>query len=341
MSKAKVFRIGADLSKGLEETATTAINFAGNLNLEAIPLSKIDLDLENPREMVLTLNDVFTEIYKGDPQYNLKMGELESLRPLASSIKRDGLINPIMVYRHGDIFRLVAGERRTFASIIAGEKFIQARIREKRPDGLELSLLQWAENIERKDLSLWERLRNIEKILTAYKVKTDRNQKITPTVLSELISCSLPHAMNYCTVLEADEELKVLIQTCKIKNLEKAALITKIGNVSLKAEAINACINGAPLSQLKIIANQDKKSAKLSENTSKMNSSRGRQAIRVNLGATTNINAVKFIVSCILSNEKYKKLFTKFTNIQVLNWDDYGSVNNAFKHILKTLEETE
>ena len=73
-----------------------------------------------------------------------------------------------MVYKHGEKYRLIAGERRTLASILAGKADIQAKILDARPDELKISLLQWIENIERKDLSLWERLNNLEKIVHAY-----------------------------------------------------------------------------------------------------------------------------------------------------------------------------
>lgn len=338
MAKTKFFKISDDLSEGLEQTVNKAKNFAGNLVLEAIPLKNIELDPDNPREMILTLDDVFLRLDKTDPHYNLKTVELENLKALALSIKREGLINPILVYRYGNVFRLIAGERRTFASIIAGEEFIQAKIRDKKPEKLELSLLQWAENIERKDLSLWERLRNIEKIFNAYKTKSEQDQKPLPTLLSELIGCSLPHAMNYCSVLDSDEELKQLVQSGKIKNLEKAALISKIIDKDLKAQAINSCIKGATLSQLKIIADLDKKSSRPISNDMKHTSSRGRQANQVNLGTTKNIKAVRFILSCVLANEKYKSLALY---IQNLNWDDYGAINKAFQQILKNIEKGE
>ena len=63
-----------------------------------------------------------------------------------------------MVYKLGEKYRLVAGERRTLASIIGQDRY-SAKILDSKPTDLKISLLQWIGNVERSDLSLWERLK--------------------------------------------------------------------------------------------------------------------------------------------------------------------------------------
>src|SRR3990167_6261347 len=158
MAKKKVFTIGNALSQGLEETIESAQNYSSELRIDVIPLKKIELDPANPRNMALTMIDVQSGISDSDKERTRKMVELESLHSIANSIKTQGIINPVTVYKHGDKYRLIAGERRTLASILAGKTDIQAKILDSQPDELKISLLQWIENIERSDLSLWERL---------------------------------------------------------------------------------------------------------------------------------------------------------------------------------------
>ena len=159
MAKKKVFSIGSSLAEGLEQTIESAQNYASELYVEVIPLNKLELDIENPRDLALTFEDVKSGTKPLDPQYTRKNEELESLQSLANSITSQGIINPITVYKNGDKYKLIAGERRSLASIIAGNNNIQARILNEKPNELKISLLQWIENIERKDLTLAETIK--------------------------------------------------------------------------------------------------------------------------------------------------------------------------------------
>lgn len=344
MAKRKVFQISQALTDGLEETISAAHNYSGALRVEVIPLKKIELDPENPREISLSLDDLEGGQYNLSSLNELKRQELAALETLAESIKKEGLINPILVYKHGDKYRLIAGERRTLASHLAGKPDIQAKILDKKPTDYRLSLLQWIENIEREDLSLWERLKNLEKLIASYlKEAGDSITKLTPTLLSSIIGCSLPHAINYSAVLDADNTLKQLIQDNKIKNLEKAALITKITNPRLREQAIESCLQGATLKELKNISQNKKakveKEAALNKSiTSAKPQTRGRIATRVNLGSTKNVQAIRFLFNAVIENSKYQHLRD---NIQQIDWNDYKSVTDSFKQLIAILEENE
>ena len=78
----------------------------------------------------------------------------EQLEALADSIKEHGVLQPIVVTKEGDKYKIVAGERRWRASQIAGKDTIPAIVRtldaQKR---LELSLI---ENVQREDLNAIE-----------------------------------------------------------------------------------------------------------------------------------------------------------------------------------------
>lgn len=341
MAKKKVFQISGALTEGLEETISSAHSHSGELRIEVIPIKKIEADPDNPRSLAINLDDFPSGLSKSDPLYEKKMQELEALGSLVSSIRREGIINPVVVYKYGDKYRLVAGERRTLASLIAGKHDIQAKVLNKKPTPLKLSLLQWVENVEREDLSLWERLKNLEKIIISSQEEMRSDGKITPTVLSQLIGCSLPHAMNYCAIFDADSELKTSIQENKVRNLEKAAVIAKISTPSLKDKALHACIIGATLKELKAIALEDKRTIAEEKNRNKIiifAKGKGRQASRVNLGVTKNPQVIKCIIELVTHNDKYKHLKEKF---QGTEWSSYNVVTKVFKQFIKVLEESE
>src|SRR3990167_1368046 len=119
MAKKKVFSIGNALSQGLEDTIESAQNYSGELRIDIIPIRKIELDPANPRNLALTLDDVQNGISDLDSSKDRKAEELDSLQSIANSIRTQGIINPILVYKHGEKYRLIAGERRTLASILA------------------------------------------------------------------------------------------------------------------------------------------------------------------------------------------------------------------------------
>jgi ParB family chromosome partitioning protein len=73
----------------------------------------------------------------------------EALADLAASIQARGLLQPIVVRRTSDGYRLLAGERRFRAAHLAGLDRVPALIREG-DDDLEIALI---ENLQREDLS--------------------------------------------------------------------------------------------------------------------------------------------------------------------------------------------
>ena len=204
----KTFTIRGNLAEALEDTVSSAKNNAGELHVEIIPLRKITLDPENPRDLILDIDDLHIGIKNDDPLYDRKVSEKERLMSLSKSISDQGIINPIVVYKHNDLYRLIAGERRTLASIIAGRADIPAKILTQKPAPLKLSLIQWIENIEREDLSLWERICNLKKILHAY---SESHQieipHIKATDLANLLGCSLQQGVNYLNVLTASKDI--------------------------------------------------------------------------------------------------------------------------------------
>ena len=90
------------------------------------PLRKLSTDLDNPRDLCYI--QIYTMALLMMIQRSIaKLKELESLQSLANSIKEQGIINPIIVYKHGEKYRLIAGERRTFASVLAKKSISKLR----------------------------------------------------------------------------------------------------------------------------------------------------------------------------------------------------------------------
>ena len=75
----------------------------------------------------------------------------DRLEELAASIRANGIIQPLIVRRHGDAYQLVAGERRWRAAKLAEVQEVPVVVQDVAdPNLLELALV---ENIQREDLN--------------------------------------------------------------------------------------------------------------------------------------------------------------------------------------------
>jgi len=73
------------------------------------------------------------------------------LKQLAASIEKHGILQPIIVRRHGDGYQLIMGERRLRAARLAGKRSVPAIVREAGDaDSLKFALM---ENLQREDLN--------------------------------------------------------------------------------------------------------------------------------------------------------------------------------------------
>lgn len=79
----------------------------------------------------------------------------DGLEELAASIKKTGILQPILVTREGDRYRIVAGERRVRAARLAGLKSVPVLVKEGLHDRDHL-LLALVENLQRRDLTALE-----------------------------------------------------------------------------------------------------------------------------------------------------------------------------------------
>lgn len=87
----------------------------------------------------------------------------EPLSELADSIRKHGVLQPILVRRHLDGYELIAGERRWRAARLAGLASIPAVVRtETQPD--EQLVLGLIENLQRSDLGPIEEARGLQRL---------------------------------------------------------------------------------------------------------------------------------------------------------------------------------
>ncbi len=190
-------------------------------------------------------------IFPGEQQPR-KMFRDDSLKELAASIKERGVLQPVIVSRHGDgTFRLITGERRWRASSLAGLKKIPALIKNvASKDSLEIALI---ENIQREDLNPIEAAEAFNRLITEFNLTqenlSDRVGKDRATVANYLRLLKLPDEVRsflYNGSLTMGHAKAVLSIEGKASQIDAARRIIKKGLSVREAELLSKKMSGSP-----------------------------------------------------------------------------------------------
>ena len=152
----------------------------------------------------------------------------EKLAELTSSIKKHGVLSPILVRELGlNKFEVIAGERRLRASKQAGIKTIPCLVDQKKDqDALESALI---ENLQREDLSAVEEARGYDRLkrefgLTQDEVATSTG-KARSTIANSLRLLSLPaKVLDLLSSGQIEKGHAKLLASFEPKKAEEAAL---------------------------------------------------------------------------------------------------------------------
>jgi ParB family chromosome partitioning protein len=121
------------LGRGLSALIPTTREAEPRAGLMTVPLDQLEANPRQPRRL-------FDEA---------------GLEELSQSIRETGVLQPILVTRSGDRFRVLAGERRARAARAAGLREIPVIVREGLADRDHL-LFALVENVQRRDLTALE-----------------------------------------------------------------------------------------------------------------------------------------------------------------------------------------
>lgn len=123
----------------------------------------------------------------------------ESLNALASSIRENGLIQPVVVRKKKDgTYELAAGERRWRAAKMAGLTVIPAIPKEY--DDRSMAEMALVENLQRKDLNPVDEGMAYRKLMDEY--------GLTQENISQKVGKSRPYVANMVRLLDLPEEVK-------------------------------------------------------------------------------------------------------------------------------------
>lgn len=164
------------------------------------------------------------------PRTNFKQEEIEEL---ASSIQKDGLLQPILVRSVGsNKYQIIAGERRWQACKSIGMKTVPIRIKEADDDkALELALV---ENVQRSDLNPIEEAYGYRRMM--------ERRNLTQSEVAQAMSKGRSTVANALRLLELPEEAQQLLFEEKITAGHARAILSipsKEGRLKLTQKLVD------------------------------------------------------------------------------------------------------
>lgn len=141
--------------------------------------------------------------------------EEDALEELTQSIKRHGVLQPIIVRRLGKGYEIVAGERRWRASKNAGLKEMPCIIKDL--EQIQYTEIALIENIQREDLNSIDEAYAYKRLIDKYSLTQDE--------VASVIGKSRPYISNVMRLLNLNEEVIKLISSALISNGHGRALL--------------------------------------------------------------------------------------------------------------------
>lgn len=168
--------------------------------------SKLNEDKEEQEKntdyvLYIDINDIKPN--RAQPRKNFDEGKLNDL---ASSIKSNGVIQPLIVRESDGGYELVAGERRWRASRLAGLRKVPCIIRNF--DNRQNAIVAIIENMQREDLNPIEEAIGLKSMTEKY--------GFTQEQVSESLGRSRTYIANSIRLLKLPDEIRDYISTGKI-----------------------------------------------------------------------------------------------------------------------------
>ena len=155
-----------------------------------------------------------------------------ALCELAQSIKKNGILQAILVEKKGESYQIIAGERRWRAACMAGLKKLPALLKSEVTQK-ETALWALVENLQREDLNPIEQASAFKKIME----ETSWSQEN----LAKHLGLSRSSLANSLRLLNLDPEVQALVSDNKL-SFSQARELLQIKNSKQQRELAQACL---------------------------------------------------------------------------------------------------
>lgn len=205
---AKTAKTTARTSK--KQAVSAAGKAAGNKSRtgNAEPVVKI---VEVEKEKFLNISEIEPNL--SQPR---KMFDEEQLGELAESIRRYGVLQPLLVQKKGDRYELIAGERRWRAAKLAGLREVPVIVREyTKQQTMEIALI---ENVQRADLNPIEEAKAYQMLIQEFGLRQED--------VAERVAKNRATITNSMRLLKLDERVQEMLIQNRITGGHARALLS-------------------------------------------------------------------------------------------------------------------
>jgi len=261
-SRAGTGTFDIELNSSKKWTSATASQLGSKVKsilVKNLPISNIITDQDNPRKLTIDVNLVrdiqkkfkidkylqneednsWVEEYveKVTKDFNLKgkqIRDFTSIVQFAAVIKSPKrLLHSIVVWQEDSIFHLISGERRLLTHVLFGVEYISSKISEEKLTKKEIDVLQWEENIHREDMTLFEKIMRVEKLIEG----THGLSKISVRKLAKVSGLSISDSQRYLVIIKYPTDTLIkAIEDGKVEGLQKAAALAQLSSEDLKVK---------------------------------------------------------------------------------------------------------
>ena len=241
-----------------------------------------------------------------NPEQPRKRFDDDSLAGLADSIRRHGVLQPLLVSENGaGGYLVIAGERRWRAARTAGLKTVPAVIRERlgARDELALALV---ENLQRRDLSALEEARAFEHLRSEH--------GLSQTEIAKQVGMDRSTIANALRLLRLPEKIQVLVESGRLSAGHGRALLALPDEESRLAWAEKTVTDGLSVRDLERVAADIKKETAGSRVRSRERTAKdpnlvaAEEKLSLRLGARVEIRPRRngggsVVITCVESDE--------------------------------------
>ena len=200
---------------------------------------------ENSADSGSVVNVRLTDIEPNRTQPRKNFDE-QALEELADSIKKHGLIQPIVVRPEANgTYRIIAGERRWRACRMAGLTEVPVAIKEI--DDKELMELALIENLQREDLNPVEEAKGYKALMETY--------GLTQEQVSESVGKSRSAIANTLRLLNLNDNELSALENGEI-TAGHARVLISIEDTDLRLHLLNLALSGASVRFLEGVASK-------------------------------------------------------------------------------------
>ena len=166
---------------------------------------------------------------KNQPRKNF---DKTALLELSQSIKENGILQAVLVEKQGEVYQIIAGERRWRAACMAGLKKIPALLK-PRVAQKETAVWSLVENLQREDLNPIEQAFAFKKIM--------EKNLWSQEALAKYLGVSRSSLANTLRLLNLDPDVQTLLSDKKL-SFSQARELLQFKNSKQQKEMAQACL---------------------------------------------------------------------------------------------------